>query len=114
MSRVAILGATGSLGRHVVQQAIAAKHEVAVIVRTPSRLPAEVLDKVSVHQCDLSTVSASGLTAMLTGHDASSTLPVWSPKARCLSTWSIVLSPVRRLWHPLIGWRAGFWRARAC
>jgi len=70
MSRVVILGATGSLGRHVVQQAIAAKHDVAVIVRTPARLPAEVLDSVSVHQCDLSAVSTSDLAAMLTGRDA--------------------------------------------
>ena len=70
MSRVVILGATGSLGRHVVRQAISAKHDVAVVVRTPAKLPAEVLDKVLVHQCDLSAVSTSDLTAMLTGHDA--------------------------------------------
>lgn len=70
MSRLVILGATGSLGRQVVQQAIAAQHDVAVIVRTPSRLPAEVRERASVHQCDLSTVSANELTAMLGGHDA--------------------------------------------
>jgi uncharacterized protein len=46
MPRVVILGATGSLGRHVVQQAISAKHDVAVVVRTPSKLTAEVRDKV--------------------------------------------------------------------
>jgi len=70
MSRVVILGATGSLGRHVVQQAISAKHDVAVVVRTPSKLTAEVRDKVSVHQCDLSSVSIGDLTAVLRGHDA--------------------------------------------
>ena len=70
MSRVVILGATGSLGRHVVQQAISARHDVAVVVRTPSKLTAEVRDKVSVHQCDLSSVSIGDLTAMLRGHDA--------------------------------------------
>jgi len=70
MSRVVILGATGSLGKHVVQQAIAAKYDVTIVVRTPAKLPAEVLDKVSVHQCDLSAASTSDLTAMLTGHDA--------------------------------------------
>jgi putative NADH-flavin reductase len=70
MSRVVILGATGSLGRHVVQQAISAKHDVAVVVRTPSKLTAEVCDKVSVHQCDLSSVSIGDLTAVLRGHDA--------------------------------------------
>ena len=70
MSRVVILGATGSLGRHVVQQAIAARHDVAVVVRNPAKLSAEVRDMVSVHQCDLSVVSTSDLTAMLGGHDA--------------------------------------------
>jgi putative NADH-flavin reductase len=58
------------LGRHVVRQAIAARHEVAVVVRTPAKLPADVLDKVSVHPCDLSAVSTSDLTSMLAGHDA--------------------------------------------
>ena len=39
MSRLIILGATGSLGRRVLEQAIAAGHEVTVFVRDPSRLP---------------------------------------------------------------------------
>jgi hypothetical protein len=70
MSRVVILGATGSLGRHVVEQALSAKHDVSVVVRTPSKLTADVRDKVSVHQCDLSSVSISDLSAVLRGHDA--------------------------------------------
>jgi putative NADH-flavin reductase len=70
MPRVVILGATGSLGRHVVQQAISARHDVAVVVRTPSKLTAEVRDKVAVHQCDLSSISIGDLTAVLRGHDA--------------------------------------------
>ncbi len=70
MSRVAILGATGSLGKHVLQQAIAGNHDVTVVVRTPSRLPAEVRDKVSVRQADLSTTSSTDLTAILKGHAA--------------------------------------------
>ena len=60
MSKVLILGATGSLGRHVTQQAIAANHEVSVLVRTPSKLPAEVREQVVVHQADLATTSAVG------------------------------------------------------
>lgn len=70
MPRVVVLGATGSLGKHVTQQAISAGHDVAVVVRTPSRLAAEVRDKVDVHQCDLSSVSIGDLTAVLRGHDA--------------------------------------------
>jgi putative NADH-flavin reductase len=70
MSRVVIFGATGSLGRHVVRQAIAANHDVSVVVRTPSKLPADVRPKVIVHQCDLNATSTSDLAAMLSGHDA--------------------------------------------
>jgi putative NADH-flavin reductase len=70
MSKLAILGATGSLGKHVVQQALTAGHEVAVIVRTPSKLAAEIRDHVSIHPCDLSTVSTAELAALLAGQDA--------------------------------------------
>ena len=42
MSRRIILGSTGSLGRRVLRQALAAGHEVTVFVRTPSKLPPEV------------------------------------------------------------------------
>ena len=34
MSKIIILGATGSLGRHVVQQAVAANHGVSVLTRS--------------------------------------------------------------------------------
>jgi uncharacterized protein len=55
MSRLIILGATGSLGRHVLGQALAAGHEVTVFVRTPSRLPPDTRRQVSVHTGDLNT-----------------------------------------------------------
>jgi uncharacterized protein YbjT (DUF2867 family) len=42
MSRVIILGAAGTLGRHVLRQALAAGHDVTVFVRTPSKLPPRV------------------------------------------------------------------------
>lgn len=70
MSKVLILGATGSLGRHVTQQAIAAGHEVSTLVRTPSKLPAEVRDRVEVRRADLAATSASELAAMFENHDA--------------------------------------------
>ena len=53
MSQVIILGATGSLGGYVLQQALASGHDVRVLVRTPSRLPTEVRDRVSIHTGDL-------------------------------------------------------------
>jgi putative NADH-flavin reductase len=54
MSRLIILGATGSLGRHVLRQSLAAGHEVTVFVRTPSKLPPETRERVAVHTGDLS------------------------------------------------------------
>ena len=67
MSRILILGATGSLGRHVLHQALAAGHEVTVFVRTPSRLPSEVHGRVSVHRGDLSSPLPHDLVK---GHEA--------------------------------------------
>ena len=56
MSRLLILGATGRLGRHVLSQAVASGHEVTVLVRTPSKLPAELRDRISMHTGDLSAL----------------------------------------------------------
>ena len=67
MSRLLILGATGSLGRHVLRQAVAAGHDVAVFVRTPSKLPPEVRERVSLHTGDLSAVVPPDL---FSGQDA--------------------------------------------
>ena len=70
MSRILVLGAAGSLGRHVTRQAVAANHEVSTLVRTPAKLPAELRAKVVVHQADLASTSVSALAAILRGHDA--------------------------------------------
>ena len=67
MSSLLILGATGSLGRRVLRQALAAGHEVTVSVRTPSKLPSEVLERVSVHTGDL---SAGVPPDLISGQDA--------------------------------------------
>jgi uncharacterized protein len=53
MARLIILGATGSLGRHVLLQALTAGHAVTVSVRSPSRLPPDLREKVSVDARDL-------------------------------------------------------------
>jgi putative NADH-flavin reductase len=67
MSRLIILGATGSLGSHVLRQALAAGHEVTVFVRTPSKLPPEARRRVSVETGDL---SATVPLAAIRGQDA--------------------------------------------
>ena len=70
MSRIIVLGASGSLGKHVVEQAVAAKHEVSVLVRTPSKLPADLRDSVTIHQADIATLSTSQLATLARNQDA--------------------------------------------
>lgn len=70
MARIVILGATGSLGKHVTEQAIAAHHEVSVLVRTPDKLPAALRGQVTVHQADIAALSASDLAAAARDQDA--------------------------------------------
>ena len=69
MSRVLVLGATGALGGYVTQQAIAANHRVSTLVRTPSKLQAELRERVKVHQADLARTSASVLASLFQDHD---------------------------------------------
>ena len=40
--KLALLGATGGVGREVLSQAVAAGHLVTAVVRNPSKLPAHV------------------------------------------------------------------------
>jgi putative NADH-flavin reductase len=67
MRRLIILGATGSLGSHVLRQALAAGHEATVLVRDPARLPAEMRDRVAVHIVEL---NVSLPADVVHGHDA--------------------------------------------
>ena len=69
MTKIIVLGASGALGKHVAQQAVDAGHEVSVVVRTPSKLPASWRDKVKVHKADIATLSANQLGALLGSHD---------------------------------------------
>jgi putative NADH-flavin reductase len=70
MAMIMILGATGSLGKHLTEQAVAANHEVSVLVRTPAKLPAGVCNCVKVHQADIAALPASQLAALARNQDA--------------------------------------------
>lgn len=70
MSKLLVLGASGSLGQHVARLAVDAGHEVSVVVRTPSKLPAAWRDKVRVHEADLMNLPARELAALAAAHDA--------------------------------------------
>jgi len=70
MSRLIIFGATGSLGSHVLRQALATGHEVTVFVRTISKLPLAAQANITVHQGDLSTLAPVDIAQIISGHDA--------------------------------------------
>ena len=68
MSKILILGAMGSLGKHIVQQAISADHEVSIMVRKLSSVPAEVREKVNVYEADIAEISTSALANIFQAH----------------------------------------------
>ena len=61
--KVTIFGATGLLGRECLSQCLEADHEVTVLARTPSKLPAELRDLPP----QLSVVSSLGLHPLTNG-----------------------------------------------
>lgn len=63
---LAILGATGATGRHVVEQALAAGHSVTAVVRDPSRLPGRA--GLRLVRADLD--DPAGLATAIRGSDA--------------------------------------------
>lgn len=70
MSKIIVLGAAGSLGKHVVRQAAAAGHEVTAIVRTPEIIRTDNSGTVPLHAMDLAAVPLSGLRDAIHGHHA--------------------------------------------
>jgi putative NADH-flavin reductase len=50
--RITIFGATGALGAECVKQALEAGHDVTVLARTPSKLPSEARDRVTLVEGD--------------------------------------------------------------
>jgi len=70
LSKILILGAMGSLGRHVIQQAISADHEVSIMVRRLLNVPAEVRKKVIVYEADIAEMSTLALATIFRNQDA--------------------------------------------
>lgn len=69
MSKVLILGATGTLGRYVTRAAVSAGHEVTGLVRAPSRVPDHLRDRITVCEADLLTMSVGTLAACAGQHE---------------------------------------------
>jgi putative NADH-flavin reductase len=64
--KLTIIAATGGVGRHLVDQAVAAGHDVTAVARNPRNLPAGVRPVV----VDLSTPDEAALASAIAGADA--------------------------------------------
>jgi putative NADH-flavin reductase len=64
--KLALLGATGGVGREILSQALAAGHAVTAVVRNPSKLPADV----DVVRQDLAAPDVEALAAAMRDVDA--------------------------------------------
>ena len=69
MTRIAIFGATGSLGSRVAGLAVAAGHDVSVLVRVPAKLPPDIASKVTITIGDLMQQQPSQLSEYVSGRD---------------------------------------------
>jgi putative NADH-flavin reductase len=66
--KLTIFAATGGIGRQLLEQAVAAGHDVTAVARTPRNLPATPARVVAV--ADLAAADAAALQAAVGGADA--------------------------------------------
>src|SRR5580704_10485082 len=64
--KLTIFAATGGIGRQILDQAVAAGHDVTAVVRNPQKLPADI----RTVQADLSAPDAAVLEASVAGAGA--------------------------------------------
>jgi putative NADH-flavin reductase len=93
--RIALLGASGRTGRHVLSAAAQRGHEVSVLVRDPARLPADVPPETRVVVGD--SISPTALTELVKDADVVLSTPGPTAKDRHLheSTAHALLSVMR-------------------
>ncbi len=70
MTSIAVLGATGNLGRHVAKQALARGWSLSVAVRNRGRLAPDVASRARVTDMDLALATTGQLASFSAGHDA--------------------------------------------
>lgn len=87
--RLTIVGATGGIGGHLLDLALAAGHDVVAAVRSPSKLSA----RVSAVRVDLAAPDPPALDAALDGADA--VLSALGPRDR--GEWGILESGTRAI-----------------
>jgi putative NADH-flavin reductase len=68
--KLTIFAATGGIGRHVLEQTVAAGHEVTAVVRDPKKLSEQVRQKIRTVTADLAAPDLGALKAAVAGADA--------------------------------------------
>ena len=68
--KLTIFAATGGIGRHVLEQAVAAGHDVTAVVRNPEKLSEQVRQKVRIVTADLAAPDLGALRSAVAGADA--------------------------------------------
>ncbi|WP_255421172.1 MULTISPECIES: NAD(P)H-binding protein [Micromonospora] len=82
--QLTIFGASGGIGRHVVDRALAAGHNVTAVVRDPARLPGTAARLVTADLADRAALRAAvdGADAVLSGlGPVPRPTPAWRPGA---------------------------------
>lgn len=69
MSSIALLGATGNLGRHVAEQALARGWTLSVAVRNRGRLAPDVASRAHVTDLDLGSATTEQIASFAAGHE---------------------------------------------
>ncbi|WP_027345231.1 NAD(P)-dependent oxidoreductase [Hamadaea tsunoensis] len=67
--RLTVIAATGGIGRHLLDQAVAAGHDVTAVVRTPANIPPQPRP-VRVVAADLNAPDPAALESAVAGADA--------------------------------------------
>jgi putative NADH-flavin reductase len=67
--KLTIFAATGGIGRHILEQAVAAGHEVTAVVRNPKNLPGQA-GRVRAVTADLTVADPAVLASAVEGADA--------------------------------------------
>ncbi|MEH6586209.1 MAG: NAD(P)H-binding protein [Halioglobus sp.] len=108
--KITLLGATGSLGRECLQQCLDAGHDVTVLVRSPSKLPEELKELITIIEGDalsfddVATATPQGTDAVFfaIGIDERT-----SPQDLCTDVTRHILDIMRKNTIPKLVWCGG-------
>jgi uncharacterized protein YbjT (DUF2867 family) len=95
LMKLTIVAATGGIGRHLLEQAVAAGHDVTAVVRNPNRLSGEA---VRIVTADLAAANPVAIEPAVAGADAvvSGLGPRRRPRRARQGRWGLPVGQPRR------------------